>query len=77
MALQPVPICFVCREKVSAADAVFEAPCGHEDHPSSVFHGLCLMDFREDRERVFNILRKHAEEFAEVMERLGFESDDG
>lgn len=35
-------------------DIVFEAPCGHDDHPSATFHALCLMswrEFREDMER--------------------------
>lgn len=54
--LQDVPVCLVCAEKVRASDAVFEAPCGHEDCPSAVYHGLCLMEWRDkgrDNQRAF------------------------
>lgn len=55
MALQDTPICFFveCAEPVDH-DLVFEAPCGHGDCASAVFHPLCLMkwrEFREDMER--------------------------
>lgn len=53
MALQDVPVCFYfrCFEPVDR-DLVFEAPCGHEDCPSAVFHPLCLMHWREHRENM-------------------------
>lgn len=55
MALQDRPVCFYppCAEFIEK-DFVFEAPCGHDDHPSAVFHPLCLMgwrEFKEDMER--------------------------
>lgn len=33
---------------ISPADAVFESLCGHEGCPTMTFHGLCLMEFRDD-----------------------------
>jgi hypothetical protein len=50
------PVCFWCawnerplsERLVAASDAVFEALCGHDGCPSAVFHGICLMEFRED-----------------------------
>lgn len=53
MALQEDPICFWvrCTERVDH-DPVFEAPCGHEECPSAVFHPLCLMQWREHRENI-------------------------
>lgn len=55
MTLQEQPVCFFppCGDKVDH-DPVFEAPCGHQDHPSAVFHPMCLMawrEFKEDMER--------------------------
>ena len=47
MGLQERPICFDCRQEVSASDAVFEAPCGHDGCPSAAWHGVCLMRWRE------------------------------
>lgn len=49
MAMQEVPRCFVCLTPVDH-DPIFEAPCGHDRGASAVFHPLCLMKFREDRE---------------------------
>lgn len=49
MAMQEVPFCFVCLTQVEH-DPIFEAPCGHNAGASAVFHPLCLMKFREDRE---------------------------
>jgi hypothetical protein len=50
------PVCFWCARQdrpmpertVHPADAVFESLCGHDQCPSMVFHGLCLMEFRAD-----------------------------
>lgn len=50
------PVCFWCswnerptnERLVNPSDAVFESLCGHDGCPSSVFHGLCLMEFRAD-----------------------------
>lgn len=50
MSLHDVPICFGCAKQVTH-DLVFAAICDHEECPSAVWHPLCLMDFRENRER--------------------------
>ena len=47
--MQELPICFDCNTEIKS-EPVFEAPCGHDDCRSAVFHGLCLMEFREQRE---------------------------
>lgn len=50
MGLQDRPICFQCDLPIQQnADMVFEAPCGHDDHSSAVFHGVCLFTWRERR----------------------------
>lgn len=41
---QGAPRCFTCAEVVSAADAVFASPCGHEGCPSVIWHPLHYMD---------------------------------
>lgn len=46
--MQDRPVCLRCAEPVPH-DPVYEAPCGHEGCPSAVFHGLCLMEWREYR----------------------------
>lgn len=64
MSLQERPICFFfeCMEVIEH-DPVFEAPCGHEDCPSAIFHGLCLMhwrEFKEDMEReIMRFVARH------------------
>ena len=57
MPIHEVPICFSCEEQI-LYDPVFAAPCDHEDHPSVVFHPLCLMEYRENRERRRNELNR-------------------
>lgn len=50
------PTCFWCiwNERsapeifIRPADAVFESVCGHDECPTLTFHGLCLMEFRDD-----------------------------
>jgi hypothetical protein len=59
--MQDRPICFECHRTVEY-DPVFEAVCGHDGCPSAVFHGLCLMAFRERREQI-----KQASSIVEVM----------
>lgn len=49
MSLHAVPLCYRCTTPVEA-DKVYAAPCDHEDCPSSVFHPICLMEWREHRE---------------------------
>lgn len=44
------PRCWGCQEPVEY-DPLFASPCDHERCPSAVFHGLCLMEWREYREK--------------------------
>jgi hypothetical protein len=50
MSIQSRPICFGCDERIEH-DPLFEAPCGHDGCSSAVFHGLCLMEWRERRQQ--------------------------
>lgn len=54
------PICWDCEKEVSD-DPIFESICGHEDCPSAVFHGLCLMRWREQREIANRIVKAFIE----------------
>lgn len=60
--MQDRPVCFQCDELIKTnAEMVFEAPCGHEDHSSAVFHAICLFEWRERRsayEEYFNQMRQ-------------------
>lgn len=47
MTIQDRPICFGCDEPIDNSP-VFAAPCDHAEHPSAVWHGLCLMTWREN-----------------------------
>lgn len=47
--MQERPICFGCNEIIEHSP-VFDAPCGHPECKSAVFHGLCLMEYYEKRE---------------------------
>lgn len=47
--MQDRPICFKCTTQVDNSP-VYEAPCGHDRCSSVVFHGICLMEWREHRE---------------------------
>lgn len=47
--MQDRPVCFKCQQEIEHSP-VFEAPCGHDRCKSAVFHALCLMEFREQRE---------------------------
>lgn len=55
--MQRRPVCFWCEEIVEY-DPIFCAPCDHEDCRSAVFHGLCLMSWREHREAAIKEFRK-------------------
>ena len=68
MPVQDTPICFDCHEPVDSS-LVFEAPCGHDGCPSAVFHGLCLMRWRE--------LRQEVETFVERLRRTYMEEHTG
>lgn len=65
------PLCFAGDGAVTH-DPVFAAPCDHEACPSVVWHPLCLMEFRESRERrrqdLGRFLERH-EVFLVVTER--------
>lgn len=57
--MQDRPICFDCDQAITAnADMVFEAPCGHDGCASAVFHGLCLMTWREKRAEIFERIHR-------------------
>lgn len=73
--MQDRPVCFECHDLIDQSP-IFEAPCGHDECPSAVFHGLCLMQFRERREsgerfQIVGILVRRAwsEEHTENEER--------
>jgi hypothetical protein len=59
--LQDRPICWSCTNAIEHS-WVYAAPCGHEDCPSVVWHGLCLMEFRENREHQQQQMAKFVEE---------------
>ena len=57
--MQERPICFQCDSAIQAnADMVFEAPCGHDDCSSAVFHAICLFDWRERRSKFMEYLKE-------------------
>lgn len=66
MSVQEIPICFHCDTPVET-DPVFEAPCGHMEHSSAVFHPLCLMEFREKRPEFFKEFRRKLLSMASEM----------
>lgn len=63
--IQTKPFCFDCDTPVaSLADAVFAPPwCDHEDCASAVFHGVCLMRWRERRDQVHQRVQAQIEAF--------------
>lgn len=65
--MQDRPVCFRCDEEIKTnGEIVFEAPCGHDKCSSAVFHGLCLMDWREHREHFIQNLRRRMEQLMEA-----------
>jgi hypothetical protein len=50
VSIQDRPVCWGCDELIEHS-AVFAAPCDHPEHSSAVWHGLCLMEWRENREK--------------------------
>lgn len=49
--IQDRPICFGCEHAIESG-AIFAPPmCDHEGCPSASFHGTCLMEWREHREK--------------------------
>ena len=66
MPLQERPVCFHPRcVEVIEHSPVFEAPCGHDDCPSAVFHGVCLMEWREFKEDMEREIKRFIEEHSE------------
>lgn len=56
--IQDLPRCFGCSEVVEHSP-VFAAPlCEHEQCASAVWHGLCLMEWREKRDALVKALRE-------------------
>lgn len=56
--IQSVPRCFLCSERIEH-DPVFAPPtCDHEEHSSAVFHGICLMEWRERRDAILKVLHE-------------------
>lgn len=55
--MRDYPICWDCREPVES-NPIYESICGHDECPSCVFHGLCLMRWREKRDEVIKEVRK-------------------
>lgn len=49
--MQERPRCMKC-QTIIEWDMVFEAPCGHDECVSAVFHPICLMEWREHREKI-------------------------
>lgn len=61
MTVQDRPVCFGCGRTVDH-DPVFAAPCDGDRCPSVVFHGLCLMRWRERRDEARSAIRRWATE---------------
>ena len=55
------PLCWGCGEEVDN-DPIYEAMCGHDNCPSNVFHGLCLMQWREARDEALRVVKRFFEE---------------
>lgn len=49
--MQQRAVCFECDGEIEHSP-IFEAPCGHQGCPSGVFHGTCLMNWREKRDEI-------------------------
>ena len=54
--MQSQPRCLQCADPVD--DPVYEAGCGHDGCPSSVFHPLCLFAWREEQDNVARLIRE-------------------
>lgn len=59
--MQRRAVCFFCSTEIDH-DPIFAAPCDHEDCSSAVFHGICLMDWRERREEAVKMFARWFEE---------------
>jgi hypothetical protein len=57
--MQDRPVCFSCEEPIKTnAEMVFESLCGCDHHPSAVFHGICLFDWRDTRRSIEEQMQK-------------------
>lgn len=71
--MQDRPVCFTCDQRIETnAEIVFEAPCGHLDCSSAVFHPLCLMTWRERRDNFREWLQQLRQQW---MERHQYDDD--
>lgn len=59
--LHEIPRCFGCGNQVEH-DPIFVAPCDHAECPSAVMHPLCLMEWREFREKRIKAIEKWVSE---------------
>jgi len=57
VSVQERPVCWGCDERIEHSP-VFAAPCDHDECPSAVFHGVCLMEWREHREQAIQAARR-------------------
>lgn len=56
------PLCWGCTEEVDT-DPIYESLCGHDDTcPTAVWHGLCLMRWREERDEALAKIRQFVAE---------------
>lgn len=55
--MQTRAVCFFCYDAIDHSP-VFESPCGHDSCASAVFHGLCLMDWRDRREEAIKMFQR-------------------
>lgn len=72
--MQEIPRCFLCAQPVEH-DPIYEAPCGHDDHGSAIFHPLCLMDWRERREGAVVALNRYMTDLQEQARRFAEERE--
>ena len=49
MSVQAVPVCNAC-EKPITDSVVYAATCDHDACPSACWHGVCLMEWRDERD---------------------------
>jgi hypothetical protein len=73
--MQDRPVCFQCTEPIKTnSEMIFEAPCGHGDCRSAVFHALCLFEWRERAAKFADWLNEMREkwlsEHSEHMEKF-------
>lgn len=75
--MQDRPVCFQCNKPVETnAEMVFEAPCGHPDHSSAVFHGICLFDWRDRRASFADYAKKMRDQCMEEHGLTEIEEDE-